>query len=861
MTMVCKIPLVALALVTLGGAPLALAQMDAAECLGCHDDPELQASDGKNVGVVAKFFEDSVHGGLACVDCHTQEGDWYDVPHFAHYEPVDCSMCHPDAVDSFHENFHWRAADSGNRDAPECASCHGVGGNPHRMHGLNTRTAEEACRNCHTSEASLYDSGVHATTAGADTGKPGCITCHQSHGPGLPPAAGAVNAQCEACHADAMEDVRRGGHMALGEGLAQTMNCASCHDVHGTHKPHLSARVAQACEECHADHRRAFVGSVHEDIFASGDMNCLSCHSTHMDEAEASSFDAGCGNCHSGVEEIYRGSVHRFGRLRGSEGAATCADCHQGHHILPASDPASPISVRNIPDMCGSCHTDESVVTSEYVRLPIALPNYMQSVHGEGWREGKRTAVCTDCHGTHDLHTAQEPDSKINRYHIAQTCGQCHEEISNQYLDSVHGKAVGMGLHDAPTCTDCHDEHLIQHPDAPTARSSPEHRARQLCGDCHTRPALVARYGLTEGVVESYLDSYHGWAIEHGSDLVATCTDCHNVHEIRSPLDPQSTIHPDNVTATCGKCHANSNPTFARSYTHASALEARGPQGWAKLIYIILIATVLGGMALHNLIVARYEFKQHRKRRRSEPFVQRWTKAERMQHLLLLTTFFGLAITGFALRDPEAWWVKLIGLSGQESLRALLHRILAVALTAAAFFHIFWLAMTRLGRFNLKEMAPGAHDVVQFIQNMAFHLGLRKERPAFRRFDYTQKAEYWAVVWGTMVMAITGLILWFPAVVTGWTPAWVVRVAEVVHFYEAILAVAAIFIWHFFYVIFMPSEYPVSTIWLDGKMPAHEWKEVHRAEFDEHGHQVVRYPENGDGVLDPHGEPQETQRS
>jgi hypothetical protein len=75
-------------------------------------------------------------------------------------------------------------------------------------------------------------------------------------------------------------------------------------------------------------------------------------------------------------------------------------------------------------------------------------------------------------------------------------------------------------------------------------------------------------------------------------------------------------------------------------------------------------------------------------------------------------------------------------------------------------------------------------------------------------------------------MALTGFILWYPTVATRFAPEWIVRVSEVIHFYEAVLAVSAIVIWHFFYVIFMPGEYPMSTVWLDGRMPAHEWNET-----------------------------------
>ena len=826
-------------------ASMAGAQPDNETCRMCHEDTDLQAEDGRNVGVSFSRFSRSVHADLDCVDCHSQSGDYDDVPHYERYQRVNCADCHDDAVASARENFHYQARHGGNQHAPDCLGCHATAGDPHFLHGLDKTVAEESCRSCHETETNLYDQGVHAARVGASTDRPGCITCHQSHGPGLPPSAGAVNRLCESCHGGTMADVQRGGHVNLGGQGAGSLNCASCHDVHDTHKPHMSDRVAQTCTTCHEAEHAQFAGSVHEDLLADGDMTCLSCHSTHKDEEAVGRFDGGCGSCHEDVEETYRSSVHRFGRLHGNEGAATCADCHRGHQVLAVDDPNSPINPVHIPETCGRCHGRETVVAGNFVRLPITLPRYEESVHGQADKTQIHAATCTDCHGVHDLQHAQDPESSINHFNLSQTCGQCHQEIAAEYQDSIHGQALALGIADAPTCNNCHDEHLILETHDPQAATEPSHVARQLCGNCHTDQEMAAKYGITAGVVESYLDSYHGWAVGRGGGLVATCIDCHTTHNIRSPLDPSSSIHVDNVTATCGQCHERSNETFARSYTHASALAATGPHEYAKYIYIGLIAFVLGGMALHNFIVARYELKKHREHRRGEDYVVRWTRVERVQHLFLLTSFFGLAITGFALRAPDAWWVNLIGL-GNEFLRANLHRTLAVILTVASFYHLIWIMVSRRGRMNIGAIVPKGSDFVEFFQNMAFHLGMRKTRPDFHRFDYTQKAEYWAVIWGTIVMALTGMILWFPDIVTGWAPAWVVRVAEVVHYYEAILAVSAIIIWHLFYVVFMPSEYPMSTIWLDGRMPAHEWKTLHPAEYAAEGEASIQRP-NGSG--------------
>jgi cytochrome b subunit of formate dehydrogenase len=130
-------------------------------------------------------------------------------------------------------------------------------------------------------------------------------------------------------------------------------------------------------------------------------------------------------------------------------------------------------------------------------------------------------------------------------------------------------------------------------------------------------------------------------------------------------------------------------------------------------------------------------------------------------------------------------------------------------------------------------MAPSFQDIKDFGANIAFHTWRRRDRAGFPQYDYTQKAEYWAVVWGTVVMVITGFVLWFPTWATGWAPAWIVSISETVHYYEALLATLAIIVWHFFFVMFHPDVYPMSFIWLTGKMPEHEVQKVHGRWYEE----------------------------
>jgi cytochrome b subunit of formate dehydrogenase len=656
---------------------------------------------------------------------------------------------------------------------------------------------------------------------------------------------------CLDCHDDATMVSDAGRPVGIVAAAFQAsihgdMDCTDCHSAPGNYDdvPHYKKYTPVDCSNCHDDAANAFQGSVHEDAVKDRDMTCTTCHTIHEHRKTAHEPLDGCGDCHETEAADYTTSVHRAGRKQNG-GAATCASCHGSHHVLAVADSTSPVNERNIPLLCGGCHAKEPPVTADYVRLPVVVPGYMESVHGRGWQEGKHAAICTSCHGSHDSRLAADPNSHINRRNVARTCGQCHEQISAEYQNSIHGSAVALGVEDAPTCNDCHSEHLIRGPHNLNGQVSAEHRAKELCGTCHTDPEILSKYGIAGGVVESYLDSYHGWAVSRGASLVATCTDCHNVHEIRSTLDPASTVNDANVAGTCSRCHPGATERFAQSYTHAGALEARGPHGWVRYIYLWLIAVVLGGMAIHNAVIARWEMRRHLSHVRREPAIQRWRRAERMQHIVLLLSFTALAVTGFALRFPTSWWARLIHLDGHELVRAYLHRSFAVIMTVTAIYHGVWLTATRRGRWSLREMVPGFHDMRQAGENMAFHLGLRRTRPAFRAFDYTQKAEYWAVVWGTWVMALTGLILWYPTVATRWFPVWIVRVSETIHFYEAILAVSAIALWHFFFVIFLPTVYPMSTTWIDGRMPAGEWKEFHAGQYAELGEAPIEAPVPG----------------
>jgi hypothetical protein len=110
---------------------------------------------------------------------------------------------------------------------------------------------------------------------------------------------------------------------------------------------------------------------------------------------------------------------------------------------------------------------------------------------------------------------------------------------------------------------------------------------------------------------------------------------------------------------------------------------------------------------------------------------------------------------------------------------------------------------------------------------MRYYLGLTREKPTYGRFTYAEKAEYWALVWGLIVMAATGLMLWAKVSFGNLLPRWWLDVATAVHFYEAVLATLAIVVWHFYQVFFDPDTYPMNWAWWDGKMSFEHYSEEH----------------------------------
>ena len=374
--------------------------------------------------------------------------------------------------------------------------------------------------------------------------------------------------------------------------------------------------------------------------------------------------------------------------------------------------------------------------------------------------------------------------------------------------------------------------------------------ARATCANCHESMRMSQEYGFSGRRMTTYAASYHGLAAKLGSTVVANCASCHGAHNILPSSDPRSTINKANLVKTCGQCHPGATDKFVQGKVHIdvpisadiSSIAIR----WIRRIYIPMIIFVIGGMVLHNFLIWR---KKTLAKRRAEPrTVVRMTLQQRIQHWCLLTSFITLVITGFALAYPDTWLGMVFG----ENIRRWGHRVAAIVLLGVGLYHAYYVIALKEGRRALKDMLPALKDGFDIRDNLGYYLGLSPKRPGFARFNYAEKAEYWALVWGYFIMGATGLMAWFKVGVGWFLPRWSVDVALAVHFYEAVLATLAIVVWHFYQVMFDPDVYPLNWAFWDGKMSEELYHEEHPLDALRHMEQQTRAAGAGDGSPDRH---------
>jgi formate dehydrogenase gamma subunit len=241
---------------------------------------------------------------------------------------------------------------------------------------------------------------------------------------------------------------------------------------------------------------------------------------------------------------------------------------------------------------------------------------------------------------------------------------------------------------------------------------------------------------------------------------------------------------------------------------------------------LFTIPATLGFMLFHNFLDWLRKLRRHIAKYRSLVTSLRLSLNERVQHAVLLVSFLVLVITGFALKFPGSFWAEpIVRWEKDFPLRGLVHRTAGVVLIAAGFYHLIYLLFTAQGRSDLRAMLPKFRDAREALETVGYNLGYRRELPVYGKFNYAEKIEYWALIWGTVVMGLTGVLLWAHNFVLRYLSNSWLDVLTAIHYYEAILATLAIIVWHLYAVIFDPDVYPLKWTLVNGRAPQHEVRE------------------------------------
>lgn len=214
----------------------------------------------------------------------------------------------------------------------------------------------------------------------------------------------------------------------------------------------------------------------------------------------------------------------------------------------------------------------------------------------------------------------------------------------------------------------------------------------------------------------------------------------------------------------------------------------------------------------------------------------RMTLNERVQHFFLLTSFITLVITGFALKFPEAFWVRWIGLLFGDAAfeaRSIIHRIASVVMVGISVYHLYYVGFVPRGKQLVKDLWFRKQDILDLKHSLLYLAGKTSIKPRYGRFSYIEKMEYWAVAWGTIIMGLTGGFLWFENTFLKFIGTMGMDIATAIHYYEAILASLAIVVWHFYFVFLNPDVFPMNKAWFKGTLTREQMEHEHPLELEQ----------------------------
>ncbi|MEW6360306.1 MAG: hypothetical protein AB1696_28490 [Planctomycetota bacterium] len=291
----------------------------------------------------------------------------------------------------------------------------------------------------------------------------------------------------------------------------------------------------------------------------------------------------------------------------------------------------------------------------------------------------------------------------------------------------------------------------------------------------------------------------------------------------------------------CARCHEGAERSILteKRFAHFDYSDLP-PEEWTttmvrviRWLYILLIVGTIGGMAAHNILDFVKVIRQKQTSGADDAMVDRYALVWRLQHGVLLVVFIYLSISGLSMLFHSHWPAPaVVRLFGGVDWTAFLHIGCGFVLIGLSVVHIVCFIFSKRFRRDMAGVFPRFRDVKDAFQQILFYLGLRGEGARFGRFGYREKAEYWAVVWGTVIMGASGLVIFLGRSGVA-VPDWLLLAARAVHGYEAILAALAILVWHMYNVHCSPRRFPGSMTWITGKISMSEMKEAHPLEVED----------------------------
>lgn len=761
----------------------------APSCASCHGSHYIKSNDNEN----AQTFKFNIP--FMCGRCHKEGSEvarTYDIPEdsiLSHYSQ------------SIHGVGLYQQGLTVTAVCTDCHTAHNVLNHENPSSSIHRSNVAQTCQQCHGQIEKVHRKVIRGELWASEPNRvPVCIDCHPPHQiRQVFYEEGWSNRECLECHADPNLVAVRDGDtvsmyvdsMDVQHSIHRQVTCAQCHTGLSQEHSRPCYTVIQRvdCSICHAETVETYATSTHGKLADRGDPDaplCEDCHSHHNIKArrnpKSMTFPTNvpelCGQCHSSGEKAarrydegerdvvaeYRMGIHGRGLTEsGLVVTAMCTDCHTAHHVLPEADTASSVNPDNIDETCAKCHNG----IYEEFSVSIHSPDVSDSE--------EKLPVCNDCHQSHSIPPADKADFQLE---IMTHCGHCHEDVTESYFDTFHGKVSKLGYAAAAKCSDCHGAHDILPTDNPNSRLSHQ-------------------------------------------NIVETCKDCHpGSHRQFAGYLTHATHH-----------DKTKYPILYYTFWFMTIL----------LVGTLTVAGTHTLMWLPRSFQLMRQHRKMREAFSGKLEFRRFDTIHSVMHIFIIFSFLGLAVTGMTLKFSYLGWAQFLSqaMGGFES-TGFIHRVCAVILLGVFGIHLvnIFQRMIRQKKgikamfFGPESMMFNREDGRQFIGTIKWFIGAGP-RPEYGRWTYWEKFDYFAVFWGVGVIGSTGLMLWFPEFFTLFLPGWIINVATIVHSDEALLATAFIFTVHFFNSHFRPDKFPMDTVIFTGRVPLHELRQDRPRQYRE----------------------------